>query len=449
MQNVFYLGQSAILAANLKEGEPCPVCGSLDHPHLATCSENVPTKEKLDHLHQEVDKANQNFQTAGATKLNIEKTINLYQIQIDKAKLPVEATESAVSNLIKDLMSQITLIDDTFKQADTNYHQAVNHEATVKGQIDSLNTHISDIEAKLNQALSSYQQLLKESIFSNEESYHKAIIDQVELTLLQKVIYDYHIEYQKLQTEIITLSDQIKDKEIVDINEFLVKKQNLIKQEQNISNIVKKIEGFIIINTNVQNELKKIQASYKKIQKEWIIIDDLYRSISGQLSQKVRISFEAYIQQYFFKQVIAQANKRLTKLTDGMFVLRCKEEAKNMRSQSGLDLDVFDSQTGLWRDVSTLSGGESFLTSLGLALGLSDVVQSQSGGIRLDCMFIDEGFGTLDDATLKLAIEMLERLSESNQLIGLISHVNELKDRIDQKIVITKTMNGSTLSIID
>ena len=133
------------------------------------------------------------------------------------------------------------------------------------------------------------------------------------------------------------------------------------------------------------------------------MLDDLYRAMSGQLSQKVKITFETYVQQYYFKQVVAAANKRLTQMTDGMFVLRLKEEAQDRRSQSGLDLDVLDRATGQWRDVTTLSGGESFLASLSLALGLSDVVQSESGGVRLEAMFIDEGFGTLDENALRNA----------------------------------------------
>ena len=130
-----------------------------------------------------------------------------------------------------------------------------------------------------------------------------------------------------------------------------------------------------------------------------------------------------------------------------MFTLRCKEEARNLVSQSGLDLDVLDRSTGLWRDVSTLSGGESFLASMALALGLSDVVQSQSGGIRLDSMFIDEGFGTLDEATLKNALDLLTRLADGKRFIGVISHMPELSERIERKIMIRKTLIGSHAEI--
>ena len=130
-----------------------------------------------------------------------------------------------------------------------------------------------------------------------------------------------------------------------------------------------------------------------------------------------------------------------------MFVLRCKEDPTNLRAQSGLDLDVYDRMTGVWRDVSTLSGGESFMASLALALGLSDVVSSQSGQIRLDSMFIDEGFGSLDETSLSQALSLLQTLSDGHRLIGIISHVSELKNCIEKKIIVSKTNQGSKITL--
>ena len=153
------------------------------------------------------------------------------------------------------------------------------------------------------------------------------------------------------------------------------------------------------------------------------------------------------MQQFYFKRVADAANQRLRILTNDLYALRCRTEAGSLRGQTGLELEVYDSNTGLWRDVSTLSGGESFLASLALALGLSDVVQAQSGGIELDAMFIDEGFGTLDDQTLRQAMQMLGRLADGTRLIGVISHVNELKEAIPAQIRITKDYNGSRLSL--
>ena len=154
------------------------------------------------------------------------------------------------------------------------------------------------------------------------------------------------------------------------------------------------------------------------------------------------------MQQYYFRKVVAEANKRLVELTDGMFTLRCKQEATDLRSQAGLDLDVLDRSTGQWRDVSTLSGGESFMASLSMALGLSDVVQNENGGIRLDSMFIDEGFGTLSEGALRQAMDMLSRLADGKRLIGVITHVPEFRDRIDKQIIVSKKVTGADLKLV-
>ena len=178
-------------------------------------------------------------------------------------------------------------------------------------------------------------------------------------------------------------------------------------------------------------------------------MSDLYDCCAGKTggSRRAKLTFEAYVQQYYFKQVVSAANKRLTMLTDGMFTLRCKESAEDRVHQSGLDLDVLDRSTGQWRDVSTLSGGESFLASLALALGLSDVVQGQSGAIRMEAMFIDEGFGTLDENALRNSLRVLSSLADGKRLVGIISHVQELEEKIDHQIIVTKTLQGSAITM--
>ena len=179
------------------------------------------------------------------------------------------------------------------------------------------------------------------------------------------------------------------------------------------------------------------------------MVRELYNCCAGITGGAFRgkLTFEAYVQQYYFRQVVAAANKRLTVLTEGMFTLRCRETARDRVHQSGLDLDVLDRGTGQWREVSTLSGGESFLASLALALGLSDVVQSQSGAIRMDAMFIDEGFGTLDENALRASLRVLSDLAGGQRLIGIISHVRDLEERIDRQIIVTKTLKGSAVQL--
>ena len=160
---------------------------------------------------------------------------------------------------------------------------------------------------------------------------------------------------------------------------------------------------------------------------------------------RAKLSLEGYVQRYYFKEVIAAANRRLAVLTDGNFILRCRETAKDLKSRADLELDVLDRSTGAWRDVSTLSGGESFMASLALAVGLSDVVQNRSSRVRLDILFIDEGFGSLDEETLQRAMELLGRLSDGKRTVGVISHIAELRERISKKLIVTRTHSGSTV----
>mgnify|MGYP000081099555 FL=1 len=157
---------------------------------------------------------------------------------------------------------------------------------------------------------------------------------------------------------------------------------------------------------------------------------------------------ETYIQMRYFDRIIARANTRFMIMSDGQYELKRRKEADNRQSQSGLDLDVIDHYNGTERSVKTLSGGESFKASLSLALGLSDEIQSSAGGIRIDTMFVDEGFGSLDEESLQQAIKALAELTKGDRLVGIISHVSELKERIDSQIVVTKGKSGGSKAVI-
>ena len=157
---------------------------------------------------------------------------------------------------------------------------------------------------------------------------------------------------------------------------------------------------------------------------------------------------ETYIQMTFFDRIIARANTRFMVMSGGQYELKRRREAENKQSQSGLDLNVIDHYNGTERSVKTLSGGESFKASLSLALGLSDEIQASSGGVRLDTMFVDEGFGSLDEESLDQAMKALSGLAEGDRLVGIISHVAELKNRIDKQIVVTKEQSGGSRAVI-
>ena len=191
---------------------------------------------------------------------------------------------------------------------------------------------------------------------------------------------------------------------------------------------------------NIQDKTRDIAILERRYQ----LTKSLSDTANGDVSGKDRIKLETYIQMAYFDRIIARANTRLMRMSGGQYEMKRREEADNKRSQSGLEINVIDHYNGGERSASTLSGGESFKASLALALGLSDEVQCNAGGVRLDTMFVDEGFGTLDEDSLKSAMDTLAGLSQGNRLVGIISHVNELKERIDRQIIVKKDRDGGS-----
>lgn len=208
-----------------------------------------------------------------------------------------------------------------------------------------------------------------------------------------------------------------------------------------------KIKGKLDNNMRIYKLLLENAKELKQKIKDFIIYDELSRTANGTLAGKKRIEFEQYVQATYFDMVILEANKRLAKMTENRYFLIRKEEPEKISDKIGLDLEVKDNYNGKIRDVKSLSGGEAFKAALSLALGLSDVIQSYSGGIVVDTLFIDEGFGSLDTESREQAINTLSLLIDNNKLIGIISHVTELKERIDKKIIVTKTSDGSKIEI--
>ena len=198
------------------------------------------------------------------------------------------------------------------------------------------------------------------------------------------------------------------------------------------------------VNRRAVEELRGGAEQLEQAQREWQWMGALSATVNGTLSGRDKIMLETYVQTTYFDRILRRTNVRLMAMTDGQYELKRRIGAENQRSQSGLELDVIDHYNGTERSVKTLSGGESFKASLALALGLSDEIQSCAGGIRLDTMFVDEGFGSLDEESLEQAIRALSALTEGSRLVAIISHVAELKERIDRQIVVTKDPAGGS-----
>ena len=191
-------------------------------------------------------------------------------------------------------------------------------------------------------------------------------------------------------------------------------------------------------------QIEKKSAAIADVEKRWMMVGPLADTANGNLSGREKIMLETYVQMAYFDRIIERANTRFMVMSGGQYELKRRREADNNRSQSGLSLDVVDHYNGTERSVKTLSGGESFKASLSLALGLSDEIQASAGGIQLDTMFVDEGFGSLDEESLQQAMRALNGLAEGNRLVGIISHVPELREKIDRQIIVRKDRSGGS-----
>ncbi len=246
------------------------------------------------------------------------------------------------------------------------------------------------------------------------------------------------------------LKNQIENTLCIDPSNLKDQIHEIGIEQQEIRNKITEINRMININESPLNTIKRIHHDAITTEKKYNTTKTLHDFVSGASSNSEygRISLENYVQRTYLQRVIEAANDRLAIMTDSQFVLKTKGD-KKFKKNDYLDLEVTDLYTGKDRDVKSLSGGEKFMTSLALALGFSDVIQQDAGGIQLDSMFIDEGFGTLDSETLEQALRLLDQLStNSNTLVGIISHVEELKNRIPQQIVVSKDLNGSSLEVV-
>ncbi len=285
----------------------------------------------------------------------------------------------------------------------------------------------------------------KEAGFESETQYRESLAEEKDREQWEEEIRSYQNQVNLKEGEVKGLLSQLRGKQQQDMEE-------LQRQEKELSQRLKDMEeqhmGYHAANeTNrkIQKNLISLEEESKALKRDAAVAESLSKTAGGRLTQSVKMDLETYVQRRYLKQIIAQANKRFIKMTDRQFMLSMKEDSAGKGKNEGLDLMVYAIPTGTLRDIRTLSGGESFLAALSLALGLSDIVMRQSGGIRLDMMFIDEGFGSLDEESRKKAIEVLRELSVGNRLIGIISHVTELKEQLDYKLCVTRNEKGSSV----
>ena len=255
----------------------------------------------------------------------------------------------------------------------------------------------------------------------------------------------------ELNSVITSLTEQLKESVNISSEDLEIQKESFQEQKKILSSERDEVHARLEINGDMYEKVRRQQTELMKTETRWKWMKSLSDTANGTITGKARIMLETYIQMQYFDRILARANIRLMTMSGGQYELIRRKENKSRVGKTGLELDVIDHYNGSNRSVKSLSGGESFQASLSLALGLSDEIQSNSGGIQLDTMFVDEGFGSLDEDSLDQAIRALKDLSQGSRLVGIVSHVSELKERIDKKIIVNKKRTedgiGSVITI--
>jgi len=364
-----------------------------------------------------------------------------------KSELAYKSREQA-QNMLDSLRAEFEKSRHALQKAESEYNAANTGLEQNLALLKHSSERLINTENLAKEAYAAYRDRISDCGFEDEEAYHAAIITEEHQAPLRAELDAYRDECRKLQTEIQGLSDELKDRQPQDIAALEENRRRLELLRDQAEQSMQEISSRTGINERTLNALSEAEVRRSELESEYLLISRLSRTANGDLPGKQKLAFEQYVQASYFNQILTEANKRLRIMTDNRYELRRREETTDFRSQTGLELDVFDHYTGKVRMVKSLSGGESFKASLSLALGLSDVIQSYAGGIEIDAMFIDEGFGALDAESLEQAIRTLGSLASGNRLVGIISHVAELKERIDRQVVITKGVSGSTLKIV-
>ena len=477
MYEAFLKEQAGILAENLSAGCPCPVCGSTVHPDPAKLSDHAVTelevelaKETRAAAAEKRDRAYAAFEAEKTEKQKLAQAVEKEEADFVLAQTIAkqqrkEAEQNYVS--LQKIAEQIRekLVYPSLAEAKKQYAAMQKALEAAEQEIERKRQKVSELAEAMNtlkgQKLAEeenqktakklaaktekeYAKLLEKSGFVSEETYHLAILPERSRSKLEREEKEYESQCLRQQSEQKLLEKQVSGKTYTDtteLNEQLKAEKQALKEAE---------KTYMELHTAYENDRSVLQncAVYlekgKKLESEDQVVKSLSKTANGRLSGSAKIDFETYIQRQYFKQIIHEANKRLLTMSNHQFILKLKEEANTGRkTNEGLDLSVYSLVTDSERDVKTLSGGESFLAALAMALGLSDIVERSAGAIHPDMMFIDEGFGSLDAQSRQQAIEVLAELAGDSRMVGIISHVTELKEQIDRKLVVSRTDKGS------
>ena len=464
MQRAFLDAQAGILAGSLQAGIPCPVCGSVEHPRPAVLSEHAPTEEQVKCAKTAYDDAqaaaSAASESAAAQKAKVEEKADALRRALETLLpgLSEEQAESTAQEQLQIAETQIGELNAQIETAKQNIRRKENLDKQIPKTEDALRA-AQDTRNKADkqigmlqtqQALAARISELRQVLTCKDKASAEQEIGVLETRAdaLEQALTDAQTkEKSSLNTLTATraairqLREQLKTGADADLDKLSAKLH--IQRGQKLDEQRQSVHTRLAVNGRAHDKIIKQRDTLDALEQKFTWMDVLARTAAGTLSGKAKIDLETYVQATYFDHILSRANLRLQKMSGGQYDLKRRRNADNKQRRSGLDLDIVDHINATERSVNTLSGGEAFLASLALALGLSDEVQ-MSTGIHLDTLFVDEGFGSLDSSALSKAYQTLAGLTEGNRLVGIISHVSELKERIDRQIVVSKGPDGSS-----
>lgn len=533
MEATYTYEQAGMLAMELKSGNPCPVCGSTEHPDPAKPTAGAISREELAARKQEYQEISTKLEVLGKEaasekgtmellfqqlgirgefsmvqqliseraeqKARLQETLSEVEKQLDELVIQQEegmkardeaavleqelererndlgalqekirrirTEQEAITQSVKRILLDVAFDNaqdaadvlsaeeeqmeekkKTIALAEANYQDWNNRKQSESAVLEQLSGQKLLRMQKEQNALEDYEKAIRLAGFDNEADFERNMLPDEELQTLEETILEtegtvlrFKERHLWLEQELAKTAPEISDN-------FTQQMQSLSEEKDMLTQLAIRLTGRMETNEKVYQNVETQLKIRDNMQKEYGNVSALSNVANGELPGKDRLPFEQYVQAFYFEQVIYEANLRLKKMSGGRYALKRRTEAENRRSVTGLDLEIMDYFTGKARSVKSLSGGESFKAALSLALGLSDVIQSHAGGVVVETMFVDEGFGSLDKDSLEQAVAILKELATDNRIVGIISHVEELKECIDKKILLTKSAQGSSIS---
>jgi len=464
--------QAGILAEILQEGEACPVCGAVEHPCLAVKSKGAPTEAELEKAKKNNEKmqkraadastvagelSGQIFSKRSEIEKNCRDLIGMcnYDAVPERLSHALEKAEEAIA----DFEEKILIEEKKVKEKIKIENEIPIGEAKIRAwedEVSGLDKYTSALYAEIESMTAVWKKQSSELEYESKSDAEKIIQEMKrKRAAIEKALELARREHQEMKSQIDVLQgkikaqiEQLKGADHIDVNSEKEKQAVLFLDKKSLNHTLTAIASRSSSNHSALHNIQRKSGELARLETRWGWVKSLSNTANGNISGKEKIMLETYIQMTYFDRVIARANTRFMEMSSGQYELKRGIEADNNRSQSGLELNVIDHYNGTERSVKSLSGGESFKASLSLALGLSDEIQSYAGGICLDSMFVDEGFGSLDEDSLQQAVKVLAGLTEGTRLVGIISHVNELKEKIDKQIAITKEKSGGSQAAI-